>query len=306
MAKFRRNHSKETRGSTSTYVRAAIFAMVLVGILVLVYDSMKKVDFASGETTEEYQIPRDSNPEERLFLPSINEGEEIIHHTAYSLAYDEPFEQARWVSYELTKENLDKPNVERTDYFNTDPKVTTQSARHSDYTRSGYTRGHLAPAGDMAQSKVTMEESFYMSNMSPQLRAFNNGIWRELEEQVRDWVLEDDRLFVTTGGVLNGEIVKYIGKNRVAVPAYFYKVLLDVDYPEQKGIAFVIPHERSDEPLSDFVMTIVEAEQITGIDFFAELLAPELEKELESQIDINQWPFDDQRYQRRVQKWNKQ
>ena len=306
MAKFRRNHSQETRGGTHSYARAAIFAIVLIGVLVMVYDSMKHVDFTSNEGEVEYQIPTDVNPMERLFLPAIGEGEEVIHHSAYSLSYAEPFEQARWVAYELTRQNLQKPNVERTNYYNTDPAVSSYSARHSDYTRSGYTRGHLAPAGDMAQSKQTMEESFFMSNMSPQLRAFNNGIWRELEEQVRDWAYNNDRLFITTGPVLSKDIQKYIGKNQVAVPGYFYKVILDVDQPEQKGIAFIIPHEKSDQPLATYAMTIESAEAITGIDFYSDLLAPELEAAIESRLEMNQWPFDEERFQDRVQKWNNQ
>jgi endonuclease G len=109
----------------------------------------------------------------------------IVEHTFYSLSYIEKYEQAEWVAYNISDEQLKKPNVKRTDWFETDPKVITGSAKHSDYKGSGYTRGHLVPAGDMAFEELAMKETFFMSNMSPQIRSFNNGIWRELEEQSR-------------------------------------------------------------------------------------------------------------------------
>ena len=90
-------------------------------------------------------------------------------------------EQAEWVYYSLSQSNLLAPKVPRFDYFNPDPKVKSKSAVHSDYSNSGYTRGHLVPAGDMSYDKQGMKECFYMSNMSPQPRVFNNGIWKELE-----------------------------------------------------------------------------------------------------------------------------
>jgi endonuclease G len=90
------------------------------------------------------------------------------------------------------------------------------------------------------------------------------------------------------------------------VPKYFYKVLLDVDGPEKKGIGFIIPNERSDGPLESYAVSIDAVEERTGIDFFANLLSLELEEEIESKMDIMKWPVSEARYKRRVSDWNNQ
>jgi endonuclease G len=90
----------------------------------------------------------------------------VIHHPGYSLAYDESSEQAAWVAYCLTAGET-MARVERSNDFRSDPSVRSGSAAHSDYKGSGYDRGHLAPAADMAWSSTSMSASFFYSNMSP-------------------------------------------------------------------------------------------------------------------------------------------
>lgn len=168
------------------------------------------------------------------FIIYYSETSQIINHFAYSLSYNEEFEQADWVAYRLTDEMLSNPVCERDDSFKKDPLVVTGSASASDYKNSGYSKGHLAPAADMLLSETAMKESFYFSNMSPQKQDFNNGIWKKLEEQVREWARENEEVFVVTGPVLDKESYPTIGKNEVAVPEKFYKVILDYTEPEIK------------------------------------------------------------------------
>ena len=106
-------------------------------------------------------------------------GEQIVNHLGYSLSYNEKNEQASWVAYELTADQV-RGTVKRKDSFRSDPLIKTGSASLSDYKGSGYDRGHLAPAADMKWSTTAMSESFFMSNMSPQLPGFNRGIWKKL------------------------------------------------------------------------------------------------------------------------------
>jgi endonuclease G len=191
------------------------------------------------------------------------------------------------------------PNVEREREFRPDYDVSTGSAFHRDYTRSGYTRGHLAPAGDMAFSTNAMKESFFMSNMSPQAEAFNGGIWRELEENVRDWAYKENHLYVVTGPALKQGVIKKIGDNKVSVPKYFYKVILDLSGKEQKGIGFIIPNEKSEIHLREYAVSIDSVEKFTGINFFVDLMSEELEDEIEERLDDGKWPFDAQRFKTR-------
>ena len=310
MAKFRTNHGhKRGRGAGNSFFRSIILVFVAFGILVVLLLLVRKDFFGtlavSGEE-ESYELPYSgTDAEKRYFLPEGG-SDEVIHHRYYSLAYNENREQADWVAYELTAESLRVPNVERTNWYNPDPAVKSSSADYYDYKGSGYTRGHLAPAGDMAFNQEAMEESFYMSNISPQKRTFNNGIWKELEECVRDWAYDNSRLYVVTGPVFKKRINRRIGNNKVAVPDHFYKIVLDLNDPEHKGIAFVIPNDLSTRPLLEYAMTIDEAEEIIGLDFFPDLISSEAEIDIEKTIDPTDWPVSQKRFERRIKNWNKE
>lgn len=224
----------------------------------------------------------------KLEIPKTNSKDKIITHTGYSLLYNEIHEQADWVAYQLTKEETTKL-YERTNKFNIDPKVNTITASDIDYKGSGYDRGHLAPASDMGWSSITMKESFYYSNMSPQNPSFNRGIWKKLEELVRTWAIENNNLYIVTGPVLKGEVTS-IGINKVSVPKYYYKVILDFSQPSIKGIGFILPNLGSKESLKNYVVTIDSVEKFTGIDFFP-LLQDEQENLIESTLCIECWSW---------------
>ena len=222
-------------------------------------------------------------------LPRVEEGEVVISHVGYTLSYNETHEQANWVAYELTAEEV-AGEVERKDAFRADPEVESGSAALADYRSSGYDRGHLAPAADMKWSAEAMSESFYMSNMSPQKAAFNRGIWKKLEMKVRGWATREGAVLIVTAGVLKPRL-KTIGVNKVSVPKKFYKVILDNREPELKGIGFILPNKGSAKPLSDYAVTIDKVESVTGIDFFHSL-ADEIEEAVESTLDLSKWDFD--------------
>jgi len=222
------------------------------------------------------------------FLPAIAPDDEIIKHTAYTLCYAEKYEQAKWVAYHLTSEMVNNTEgEERTNNFRIDKEVPTGSASPDDYKKSGYDRGHLCPAGDMTWSEQTMSESFFMSNMSPQAPAFNRGIWKKLEGDVREWAKQNEEIYVVAAGVLEDSLPT-IGLDKVAVPRYYYKVILDYKLPEYKAIAFVLPNEGSKQSVFDFAVSIDSVEHLTGIDFFP-ALPDSLQDYLESHVDITKW-----------------
>lgn len=191
------------------------------------------------------------------------------------------------VAYELTEHEV-LSVTKRVDSFKFDPDVTTGSATLSDYKGSTYDRGHLAPAADMKMSSISMSDSFYMSNISPQIPGFNRGIWMQLEELVRTWAIREGSLFIVTGPVLNKEIYPTIGVNEVAIPELFYKALLDYSGDEIKGIGFILPNETSSFSLEHYTFTIDEVEEITLHDFFHNL-PDDIENEIESEINILEW-----------------
>ena len=230
--------------------------------------------------------------EDSLEIPLVLKGEKVIKHIGYSLVYSEEHEQAKWVAYVLNKKEL-SGTFARSDNFNEDPAVSSGSASNSDYSKSGYDRGHLAPAADMKWSEKAMSESFYYSNMSPQLPAFNRGIWKILEEKVRDWALENDSILIVTGPILpsNNEMkLTTIGPNSVAVPQYYYKAILDFKKEKSKSIAFILPNKGSKMHLKSFVVTIDSLEKLSKIDFFYRL-DDKLETSIESKFCKECWTW---------------
>ncbi len=199
---------------------------------------------------------------------------ELIAHDHYSLDYNEEYEQPNWVYYKMTAENLSGV-AKRSNKFKVDAKVSTLSAQLSDYKSSGYDRGHLCPAADMSQSQEAMDQSFYMSNMSPQAPSFNRGIWKQCEERVRGFV--ETTLYVVTGPIFSDEMAE-IGEG-VAVPLSYYKVAYDPD----KGVmyAYIIPNQKADKELSAYRCTVDDVEQAIGVDLFYQL-PDEVENRLEN------------------------
>ena len=151
----------------------------------------------------------------KMEISLLNSKDSIVYHTGYSVSYNQKFRQANWVAYQLTKEETSKL-FNRENKFVADPLIKGTD-NGIDYEKSGYDRGHLAPAADMGFSKITMDESFYYSNMSPQVPQFNRGIWKYLETQVRNWAIEYDSLYIVVGPIFS-DSMKVIGLNRVTLP----------------------------------------------------------------------------------------
>ncbi|MFK7050472.1 DNA/RNA non-specific endonuclease [Flavobacterium columnare] len=222
------------------------------------------------------------------FLLPLSKTGQIIHHKYYTLSYSEKDEQAEWVAYWLNRKDIVYIKYKRPHFVN-DPMVEEESANWKNYISSGYERGHLCPAGDRKFSKEAFEETFYTSNIAPQKSNFNGGIWNRLEQKARYWAKKYDGLYVVTGGVLSGKL-KHIGRENVTVPDFFYKVLLNKRNDRYQAIAFLIPHQDSDRPLYEFVVSIDEIEELTGIDFFSKL-SDAIEDKLESNQNYNEWCF---------------
>lgn len=216
--------------------------------------------------------------------------EQVIRHEGYTVSYNSDYKIANWVAYELTSEEAKSKKAERPNKFTPDPQVKGATATNEDYTRTGYDRGHLAPAGDMKWSAKAMRESFYFSNICPQKPDLNRGIWKELEEQSRLWAMDNGPLLIATGPVIT-EDMKLLGKNRVGIPKSFYKVICFASGNKYKGIAFIFDNkDYKDVSLKAVAIPIDSVEKVTGIDFFP-VLSDEQEKEMEATIDWNSWSF---------------
>ncbi|MCF6184518.1 MAG: DNA/RNA non-specific endonuclease [Bacteroidales bacterium] len=235
-------------------------------------------------------------------LPKYSGDVEIVEHPAIILSYNEKYEQANWVAHIISKEITGK-GFSRTNDFRPDPLVKTGSTEEKDfflkhlnsdssytYDGFGYDRGHLAPSADFRWNKEAMSESYFYSNMSPQLPDFNRGIWARVESFLREYVAENKHdLYVVTGGILTDNLPKVKRSiHKVSIPKELYKVAVDLEGNIPEGIAFLVPNEGSDYPVISFAVPIDSVEKITGINFFASL-PDSIQDKFEKTTDIHHW-----------------
>ena len=217
---------------------------------------------------------------DRLEIPQTNKKikEQVIEHKGYTVSYNTKWLIPNWVAYELTDEEV-VGEISRADKFVPDPDVTGTCSTTDDYKNSGFDRGHMAPAGDMKWDATAMDESFYTTNICPQNHNLNAGDWKELEEQVRDWAIKNEKVYVVCGPIMKQKY-ETIGQNNVAVPDSFYKVVLMYKNGNWRALGFVFANKAGNKPLDTYAKSVDEVEKITSFDFFS-ALPDEIENEIE-------------------------
>lgn len=190
----------------------------------------------------------------------------VVCHTAYVLKHDNVAKIPAWVSYTLSPEQTEGC-FKRSDAFAADPKLRFGGrAEKSDYRRSGYDKGHIANSADMTWDQEVDRESFYLSNMTPQTHAFNAGIWKELEMNVRSWAFTRKHTLLIYAGPIYNASDKTIGDNKVVVPHAFYKIV--VDTVTKDSLAFLFPHSAPPgSDLSPYLTSVEKVEKASGISF---------------------------------------
>lgn len=215
-----------------------------------------------------------------------------INHTAMVVYFNRDYRIPNCVIYDFTATEAvqcDAQGAERRKHYRYEPDPATgASPQWSDYRRSGYDRGHMAPAMDMKWNRTVMTEAFYMTNICPQNHNLNGGVWRVMEEKIHRWAKRDKRLIIATGPIL-GYDMKMIGpKHNIAVPKAFYKV---VYAPGQgRAIAFVYNNETDTGrgSLRSHAVSIDYVEHSTGLDFFSSLPLKE-QASFEKHSNYDQW-----------------
>lgn len=196
-------------------------------------------------------------------LPSVRAGNALICRTAYLLSFNPQTKIPDWVAWTLTPEHA-IGCIPRTNAFTADQSLAATSPKPTDYAGSGYDQGHLANDADMSWDLAVERESFYMSNMSPQLPSVNRGVWKNLESAGRAWVYSSKQAHTIIAGNIGG--TKAIGASKVVVPDALFKIIInDVT---KKSYAFYFPHK--DGLVSDFAtyqVTVSDIERVTGGNF---------------------------------------
>jgi endonuclease G len=222
----------------------------------------------------------------RYYAPRTENPQYVLDYHGFVLEFDSMSRSAKWVCYALCRNNLGD-GVERSGNFRMERRLGALSPKDMDYRNSGYDRGHLAPAADMSYSEEAMYDSFFLTNASPQLPGFNRGIWKRLEEKVREIAMEKDSIWVITGPVLQNTLPKLVGSD-LRIPEVYFKVIYKPSSTDPQGIGFLLRNESSSADLTEFIVSIDSVESLTSIDFFP-WLAPMMEAKVENKYSLPYW-----------------
>ena len=302
-------------GSISGYMKANTGAERSVIITITAGKEEAKVTLKQLAGNGSNPVPDPEKPSgyaSMLEIPALKGGSmnQFITHTTkrngkdyptYSLEYSYKYKHSYWIAYRF--DNTTGGNVGRNEAYKPDPELPSQyAAKHNDYTNSGYTRGHLCASSDRQYSKEANQQTFYMSNISPQSgNGFNQSgsAWNTGEDKVQAWGYNisrsTDTLYVVKGGTIGEGMIKGYIKNEIAIPKYFFMAVLFRSGDNYKAIGFYMPHENlKDDPdkkdPKKYLMSIDALEQETGIDFFHNL-PDNIENTVEATYNVNDWQW---------------
>ena len=240
----------------------------------------------SNSSIQEFQSLSDSFLRICIPAPISDRPEQIIRRKAYILSYNKDTKLPNWVAWHLTAEHTEGVYKRLHTYFE-DIEVPEPRATDTDYRGTGWTHGHMCPAGDNKWDSGAMRESNILTNICPQTMKLNTGLWNSIEQDCRAWARKYGDVFIVCGPVLLKKQHETIGKNRVVVPEAFFKVILCLQ-GKPKAVSHVVRNDNEKKKRDQFINTVDDVERITGIDFFP-ALPDDIENAVEAKVDINEW-----------------
>ena len=294
---------------------------VTIGVFVAVFLGLVLLLYANGKSSNDYAYSQmaslDENPVSDVVLPEGDEtgveeeseahiepavsdsifeickpsplsgvSEQIIKKKAYIVSYNKDTRIPNWVAWHLTSDHSDGP-IGRSNAFYEDEEVPVPRATSEDYKGSGWSRGHMCPAGDNKWDVEAMNQSFSLVNVCPQDASLNSGLWNSLEIDCRNWARRFQDIYIICGPVFYKQDHETIGSNQVYVPEAFFKVVLCLN-GTPKGMGVVVKNNAGTKKRDLYYNSIDQVERITGMDFFP-LLPDDLEEEIESHLDMDLW-----------------
>lgn len=223
--------------------------------------------------------------------PEIKKGEILIEHVGFTISYNPQTMMPDWVAYELRSGDLEGDAV-RSGRFSPDPSPKLNGftlAEHWHYTNSGWVRGHMVPAGDLKYSQEAMSSSFFTTNICPMDMAFNNGIWKRLEEKIRKLAIQYGSVYIVTGPVLGTNKNGKVGQSEILVPDAFFKAILIPNNSTFLAIGFYLDNEPAPggSKLKDFAMTVRTLEEKIDRNLFASL-SPTVARDVETDLPLKE------------------
>ena len=214
----------------------------------------------------------------------------LLRRLGYTAGYSKEWRCPVWVAWELTEPHTTGEYSRKGVSYHEDYDVPAPRATNADYSRSGYDRGHMCPSGDNKWSSRAQEECFLFTNMCPQSHNLNGGDWNDLEMKCRTWAKRYGYIYIICGPVFKGDRPsRTIGRNKVWVPDGFYKVVMRTGGDDEcAAIGFYYDNEDGHRPMSEYVCTVDEIEEMTGLDFFSGL-NDKTESRIEAAASLREW-----------------
>lgn len=224
----------------------------------------------------------------KLCTPKPLDGvpEQILYRTSYITSYNKDTKNPNWVAWNLSGEHTDGP-YGRLGNFHEDEDVPQPRATLDDYRGSGWSRGHMCPAGDNKWDGGAMFDTFSLVNVCPQNANLNSGLWNSIEMDCRRWARNFGDIYIVCGPIYMNREHEVIGSNKVIVPEAFFKVILCLN-GNPKAIGFIVRNTDGTKKRDLYYNSIDQVERITGIDFFP-ALPDDIENVVEAEADINDW-----------------
>ena len=213
----------------------------------------------------------------------------ILQRKAYTTSYNKRRRTPNWVAWTLTKDHTYGRLQREYERFEEDMDVAEPRATFQDYYNSRYDRGHMCPAGDNKWDQEALTQSFLMTNICPQNHGLNKDDWNDLEMQCRSWARRYGELTIVCGPLYEQpeDQVRTIGRNKVAVPTGFFKVVYRPQ-PKPLAVGFIFKNNGSSQPWRSQAVSVDEVEQRAGIDFF-QMLPDDVEERIEAIDNLEGW-----------------
>ena len=289
--------------SYATTLRALLGLMAAALFVVACSDSSDNGDDGNAPDTANNANRNDTSREpalQRLEFPHVQEGSIVLIHTTndqyginYSVEWDPQKKAQRWSAYQLDSHTLQSNTTRyysQNNQYPHDPLLQNSLYLSQDCIfNSGFDHGHICPSADRLYSEEANYQTFFLTNMQPQYKAFNGSLsgsesykndwspWYRLESQVRSWANAQatETLYVVKGGTIeDNQILPTKLKGEMLVPKYFFVALLLKNAQGYKAVGFWMEHRSSydsKQPLADYAVNIAELQRLTGIDFFCNL-----------------------------------
>ncbi len=270
----------------------------------ILFSQVDSIVFLYVELPSGNNVNRNTNPDAmRLEFPHLKSGSDqllVTHSTkeygvTFSLEWDCSKRSQRWTCYQF-HDGIPDNNVGRTGTWKDDPNIPKAYQTHSsEYSGTGYSRGHMCMSDDRQSSTEQNAQTFYISNAHPQYQNHNGFLWLSLENKVNGWGNNSsfrDTLYVVKAGTIDKPEQLLAPTNTgLLVPKYMYMAVLCYKGGNYKAIAFWTEHSNqkiTNANLSQYAISVRELEERTGIDFFCNL-PDDTEAQVEAELKLADW-----------------